>query len=269
MHVHAGNIGTKIRKDLPPKRRELAEALVQLYRHMGARNLNEAARMIAAKGYAKDPSEISRYLNGDRLPSEGFITCFFKAAAAAGGGRPPVAQEDLVGLHADAEPFRRCRNCADLGRANDRLHEENTRLLRNLAGLERRLAHARRQATLLPVPLPRGDRQQRASDIAAALNVSQAAAAMGSRTGQSAALALLHEATEVLSPAERAASVVLMRERSQNEYADTLILICGRNQPESDVMRVALDLYEHGLPDDAGAVLRAAVGQHAGTRNSR
>ncbi|MFD0393596.1 hypothetical protein ACFQ3Z_18670 [Streptomyces nogalater] len=66
--------------------------------------------------------------------------------------------------------------------------------------------------------------------------------------------------TELLTPAETALVVVELRYRQRDRLADDLIHVYGRDQEDQDVMAVALELHEKGAPDDAGAVLRAALG---------
>ncbi|MGO4755939.1 hypothetical protein AB4212_46340, partial [Streptomyces sp. 2MCAF27] len=66
--------------------------------------------------------------------------------------------------------------------------------------------------------------------------------------------------SEVLTPLESAASLVLLRKQHRDRLADTLITIYGRDHPKRDVIRAALQLHEYGMADDAGAMLRAAAG---------
>ncbi|MEV5525663.1 hypothetical protein [Streptomyces prunicolor] len=126
------------------------------------------------------------------------------------------------------------------------------------AGQRSRLT-ARRDAALLPVPPRRGDRQQSNPSKRAALNVARQAEALQSGGRQDGALALLRHSAEVLSPAETAALVYVLRESQLDELAGTLIHIYGRDNPDSDVMRAAAELHQHGAPADAAALLQAAL----------
>ncbi|MER6158419.1 hypothetical protein ABT147_23150 [Streptomyces sp. NPDC001868] len=131
------------------------------------------------------------------------------------------------------------------------------------AGQRSRLT-ARRDAALLPVPPPRGDRQQSNPEKRAALSVARQAEALQNGGRQDGALALLRHSAEVLSPAEAATLVYVLRESQLDELAGTLIHIYGRDNPDPDVMRAATQLHQHGAPDDAAALLQAALSTRAG-----
>jgi hypothetical protein len=47
--------------------------------------------------------------------------------------------------------------------------------------------------------------------------------------------------------------------KHHDDLADNLIHVYGRDQGREDVLNVALALHEEGAPDDAGAVLHAAL----------
>ncbi|PVC70661.1 hypothetical protein DBP18_20040 [Streptomyces sp. CS081A] len=72
------------------------------------------------------------------------------------------------------------------------------------------------------------------------------------------AVALIQDTSASLSPLESAAAIALLR-GGQDDLADTAIGINGRSRAEGDVMRIAVELHALGLPDDAGAILRAAL----------
>ncbi|MEU3089003.1 hypothetical protein ACWCQ0_24565 [Streptomyces massasporeus] len=130
------------------------------------------------------------------------------------------------------------------------------------AGQRSRLARA--DAALLPVPPPRGDRQQSSPEKRAALAVARQAEALQNGGRQDGALALLRHSVEVLSPAETAALVCILREDQLDELADTLIHIYGRDNPDPHVMRAAAQLHQHGALGDAAALLRAALSSRQG-----
>jgi len=131
------------------------------------------------------------------------------------------------------------------------------------AGQRQRLA-ARRDTALLPVPPPRGDRQQSNPEKRAALSVARQAEALQNGGRQDVALALLRHSAEVLSPAEAATLVYVLRESQLDELAGTLIHIYGRDNPDPDVMRAAAKLHQQGAPDDAAALLQAALSTRTG-----
>ncbi|MFI8216084.1 hypothetical protein [Streptomyces sp. NPDC085932] len=127
------------------------------------------------------------------------------------------------------------------------------------AGLQARLTTQAAQAPL-PVPRRRGDRQRSESDVSAARQVAKRAAELRSDGRQEAALALLRHTTEVLSPVETAALFRALRQERQDELVDNLIHIYGRDHRDREVMHVTWELHRQGAPDDAGALLRAAMG---------
>ncbi len=131
------------------------------------------------------------------------------------------------------------------------------------AGQRSRLA-ARKNAALLPVPPRRGDRQQSNPERRAALSVALQAEALQNGGRQDRALALLRHSAEVLNPVETATLMFVLRESQLNELAGTLIHIYGRDNADPDVMQAAAQLYQHGAPDDAAALLQAALSTRGG-----
>ncbi|WP_155054709.1 hypothetical protein [Streptomyces blattellae] len=131
------------------------------------------------------------------------------------------------------------------------------------AGQRSRLT-ARADAALLPVPPRKGDRQQSNPEKRAALTVARQAEALQNGGRQDGVLALLRHSAEVLSPAEAAALVCVLREGQLDELAGTLIHIYGRDNPDPHVMRAAAQLHQHGAPDDAAALLQAALSTRQG-----
>ncbi|WP_413808064.1 hypothetical protein [Streptomyces sp. OE57] len=253
-------VGSKISDELPPGRRRLAELLRTLYEHLGQPTLAACARHLEHRGFKTNPGVISRYVNGDRLPPEGFITHLHAAAVEQAGSEEAVGitREEALAARAAAESWR-CKTCPELRRTNHGLQHEVRELRRTKAGLERRLIAAQERVAHLPVPSSQGDRQQRASGVAAATQIAAMAEMLKERGDVEAALAMVLESAEVLSPPESAASLALLRQKRHDELADTLIQIYGRDKPEKLVIRAALELYEYGMADDAGAMLRAAA----------
>ncbi|WP_181793232.1 helix-turn-helix transcriptional regulator [Streptomyces sp. WELS2] len=129
------------------------------------------------------------------------------------------------------------------------------------AGLRERLAAAPPTGTQLPVPRRPGDRQLSARDVSAARQLVAQAEDLDGSGREDLAFTLLQRSTaELLTPVETALVVVQLRHRRRDRLADDLIHVYGRDQKTQDVMAVALELHEAGAPDDAGAVLRAALG---------
>ncbi|MFI8911927.1 hypothetical protein ACIGW4_09950 [Streptomyces sp. NPDC053513] len=230
------------------------------------RTLTEASELLALEGWRKDPSEISRYRSGRRKPPLGLVLLLHKLAAEQAAPDPVAfSPTELRTLHAAAEATF-CQNCGPVLRENQRLRGENSRLLArqpstsspppafaegsNPAVLTRR--------TPLPVPRPTGDRQRRERDVAAAQQLAASAAALHKSGHIGYAVALIQDTSRSLSPLESAAAIALLR-NGQDDLADTAIGINGRSRAEEEVMRIAVELHALGLPDDAGAILRAAL----------
>ncbi|MHC5902551.1 hypothetical protein ACVNF4_01335 [Streptomyces sp. S6] len=138
------------------------------------------------------------------------------------------------------------------------------------AGLRELLA-ASDTGALLPVPRPPRDRQQStrqrsSKEILAARQLVAQATKLNDTGREDLASTLIRQSTaEVMTPAETALVVVGLRQQpGGNQLADDLIHVYGRDQEKEDVMAVALGLHEEGAPDDAGAILRASLGQRAG-----
>ncbi|MFE1194761.1 hypothetical protein ACH40D_00660 [Streptomyces olivaceoviridis] len=129
------------------------------------------------------------------------------------------------------------------------------------AGLRERLAAAEGTRAQLPVPRQPRDRQLSTRDVSAARQLVAQAEELDSSGREDLALTLLRQSTtELLTPAETALVLAELRHRERDRLADDLIHVYGRDQENQDVMAVALELHEEGVPDDAGAILRAALG---------
>ncbi|MEV3992806.1 hypothetical protein AB0J57_28255 [Streptomyces sp. NPDC049837] len=249
----------RISAELPPGRRDLAVALSTLYRHVSAATLEEAAGLLASKAWRKHPSEISRYCRGRRVPPWGFVEALHSLAVErAGCEAVRFTVDQLRKLHQAAEP-RMCSTCTPIRRELERLRRENSRLLASVPTQPGRAASgAGTGAPLLPVPLPAGHRQQSARDVAAARQLAAKAVDLHGSGQTSHALSWLQDASSALSTLESAASIALLR-KDQEQLADAAISIHGQRRSEAEIIRIALQLHEYGLPDDAGALLRAAA----------
>jgi septal ring factor EnvC (AmiA/AmiB activator) len=218
----------------------------------------------------------------------------YKTACADAGGEHAlgISLDDLRKLH-EAASDERCQGCVDLrSQLADAISQavtaeaEIAALRRSASGDTAELESLRRevkslkdavselkaaraglqarltiQATLAPLPVPRrrGDRQRSKNDVSAARQVAKRAAELRSDGRQDAALTLLRHTAEVLSPVETATLFRALRQQQQNELVDNLIHIYGRDHRDQEVMHVTWELHKQGLPDDAGALLRAAI----------
>ncbi|WP_328502958.1 hypothetical protein OG828_30805 [Streptomyces sp. NBC_00457] len=178
-----------------------------------------------------------------------------------------AVQDELNAVQKEAAALR--EGAAALKREVQELRAREVRTLKTSArrairaGQRSRLT-ARADAALLPVPPRRGDRQQSNPEKRAALTVARQAEALQNGGRQDGVLALLRHSAEVLSPAEAAALVCVLREGQLDELAGTLIHIYGRDNPDPHVMRAAAQLHQHGAPDDAAALLQAALSMRQG-----
>lgn len=260
--MQAGQVGTRIDSALPPERRRCARLLVSLYKRVGTATLKDASALLGSRGLTASECEISyisRCLNGNRVPSTQFVNQLYKLAAERANGLPlDVSFQDALSIHQQAQ-MRMCRSCVRLRRMNHSLRGEVKRLRRSRAGLKSVPQTIELPATPLPVPLEEGDRQRRAKDVAVAMQLAIRAQELHDHDERDAAVGLLGDTAEVLTPAESAAAIVLLRGQHQDRLAEALIRMYGRDQSEKDVMRVAIELHEYGRSDDAGAILRAAV----------
>jgi uncharacterized tellurite resistance protein B-like protein len=239
-------------------------------------------------------SSLSRFLSGQSVPRLRSVEHLYETALADARGEHGlgVNLDDLRKLHGAAEA-ERCRSCLDLRTQLDAavtqareaeaeaaalrqsasnvtaelealrrevrsLKDAVTELKAARAGLQARLTT---QAALAPLPVPRrrGDRQRSKNDASAARQVAKRAAELRGNGRQDAALTLLRHTTEVLSPVETATLFRALRDHQQSELLGNLIHIYGRDHQDQEVMHVTLELHKQGCPDDAGALLQAAV----------
>ncbi|MGW2128403.1 hypothetical protein [Streptomyces coelicoflavus] len=111
-----------------------------------------------------------------------------------------------------------------------------------------------------PVPRRRGDRRRMRRDISAVRTLAAQAEELDAEGHAEIALRLLRRSSkEVLSPLETAGLLLLLRQQQQDELADNLIHVYGRDQGDREVLHVALTLHEQGSSSDAGAILQAAL----------
>ncbi|MFF7556707.1 helix-turn-helix domain-containing protein [Streptomyces olivaceus] len=283
--------------DVPPHKRKLAEALQHLCRHLlatqetkrGGRALTQAK---AAERLHCSESHLSKALSGRSMPSVSMIEALYDEACRHASGehtvgitpdelrfrhklaeeeRQQLRRERTVGHDALREQLRAAEfECAALRQEIEELaplREEITGLraaIKDLkttrAGLQSPLALRSAAPSPPPVPRRRGDRRRMRRDVSAVRTLAAQAGDLDAGGRAGSALRLLQRSSkEVLSPLETAGLLLLLRQRAQDELADNLIHVYGRDQGDRDVLHAALALHEQGSPDDAGAMLQAAL----------
>ncbi|MGW0764005.1 hypothetical protein [Streptomyces sp. NPDC002676] len=273
----------QLSSDVPPGWRAFALTLQGLCQHLlpdpPAAGLphKRLTQAMAAKRLHSNTSSLSRFLSARTVPSWEFAEYLHKEACVDAGGedRVGIGLDKLREYHGKAEAERRCSDCPILRTRMEPSQQtaEDLALLRqevsklrasvadlkaSRAGLRARLA-VRASSTPLPVPRRRGDRQRLDNDKAAVRQLASRAQDVHAADSASAALIMLCQTTESLSPLEMAGLLLLLRKQQQDDLADNLIRIYGRDQDIHEVMHAALSLHEHGAVDDAGELLRAAV----------
>ncbi|MFI9339783.1 hypothetical protein ACIG0D_00675 [Streptomyces sp. NPDC052773] len=121
----------------------------------------------------------------------------------------------------------------------------------------------------LPVPLQAGSRQRTELDTAAAQNVARRAEALyGGGRQADEVLALLRHTADAYSPAETALLVGLLAQEGHEDLVRDLLHIYGRDKPDHEVLRAALELLRSGSPANAEALLLTAAQTHSPYRTS-
>ncbi|MEW2161907.1 helix-turn-helix transcriptional regulator [Streptomyces sp. NPDC007084] len=289
--------------DISPGKRALATELQRLCRLLALEPDGSAPtqKQAAARLHVSETS-LSRYLSGKYLPGQAVLRTIHTAVDGIEGADVTLSHLEKLHAAADAE---QCRACVELRRQvtagavelgstraerdaaqqeASALHKRATALKHQVRALEAREGRAlkrtarrairagqrsrqsaRQDAALLPVPRSKGDRQQRIPEMRAALHVARQAGDLQSSGRQDGALSLLRQSAEVISPAETATLVHVLRETQLDDLASTLIHIYGRDNSDPDVMRAAAHLHQNGNPDDAAALLQAALTTRTGT----
>ncbi|MFF7328558.1 hypothetical protein [Streptomyces sp. NPDC008150] len=174
-----------------------------------------------------------------------------------------AAREEVAGLRKAVTAWRRRAHALE-NREARAVPAERAARATDQAGRQVR-PNAQPIAALLPVPPRRGDRQQSDSDRRAALNIADQAKTLQRGGRQDGVLTLLRHSAEVLTPAETAALLHILREHQLDELAETLIYIYGRDKPDFDVMQTADQLHRRGVPQDAAGLLHAALSKRRGS----
>ncbi|QJS11734.1 hypothetical protein HKX69_21480 [Streptomyces argyrophyllae] len=214
--------------------------------------------------------------------------CLLHARAQNGAITPHLsadlesASRELSALRDENDQLRRM--IEELGAEHDSLRQQASlkdaslrTLQRKYTVLRRKAASLRERVSLLeagspalspdapaaaqlPVPRRAGYRQRTELDTAAARNVARRAEALGGDGRQAdEVLALLRHTADAYSPAETALLVVLLTQEGQEDLARDLLHIYGRDKPDREVLRTALELLSSGAPGNAEALLLTAA----------
>jgi hypothetical protein len=236
-------------KNLPPEHLELASAMLALRRGLTRPrpmpSLADISERLRKAGHPASISSISKYVRVKDIPPARFVEELYRLARAdTGPSCGLLTIDELLDLRDKAEA-EGCRGCLRHLRA------------RRTAPTGDSLTSAK--SAHLPVPRPDRDRQRIDSIYPAAAIVADESVKHLADGRHEAALAILSEVPERLTPAESAACLVLLRRQEQQLLAETLIQVYGREQQDKDVMRLAVELHAYGHVDDADKALRAAV----------
>ncbi|MFE1589993.1 helix-turn-helix domain-containing protein [Streptomyces sp. NPDC058737] len=283
--------------DVPPHKRNLAEALQELCQHLlsaqaAKQDEKPLTQAQAAQRLHCSESALSKALSGRSVPSVPVIDALHREACrnALGERTVGITPDDLSLLRKLAVEERqllRRRQAAGSDVLLDQLRAAESKCailqqeieelaplrdeiaglraaLKDLgdtrAGLQRRVTPPRGPTSPPPVPHRRGDRRRMRRDVSAVRALATQAGELDAEGRAGVALRLLQRSSkEVLSPVETAGLLLLLRQQQQDELADNLIHVYGRDQGDRDVLHVALTLHEQGSPGDAGAILQAAL----------
>ncbi|WP_437055425.1 hypothetical protein [Streptomyces sp. enrichment culture] len=290
--------GKALADHVRPHKRNLVLALQALCRHLRPdQETKQAGKTLtqakAARRLLCCESVLSRGLSGQSMPSPAMIEALHREASLDAGGEHMVGitLDALRLLHKKAEAERHRlgneESAAEIDALSEQLRtaeaecaalrqeiEELTPLREEVSGLRAAVDDLKatraglqghltvRQETSTPPPVPRrrGDRRQMRRDVSAVRNLAAQVSELDAEGRAEIALRLLRRSsTEVLNPLETAGLLLLLRQQQQDELADNLIHVYGRDQADRDVLHVALTLHEQGSPDDAGAILQAAL----------
>ncbi len=255
-------MGRRIREGLSKERRELVDQLKLFCSHLGSGRRQTLVvivdRLKRGYGYSMGGSTLSKVLSGDIFPEYRLVSALRDLACEdAGADAVGITAEELESLYWKAKDAR-CPACAGHVRRVRELEKQAKSCHKFHIDVRFPLSASATPAQL-PVPLFEGDRQR--SELAAAVDeLTEKAAGALADGRQEDALALIAEIPERLDAPAVATCVTAFRGREEHSLAETLLQLYGREQPERQVIRLALQLQESGRISDAGAAMRASVG---------
>ncbi|MFE1558342.1 hypothetical protein ACFW6V_25620 [Streptomyces sp. NPDC058734] len=114
-------------------------------------------------------------------------------------------------------------------------------------------------STSPPVPMRRGDRRRDESDARAAERFAASAMELDADGRVSEVVAAMADAVDFLTPVEAAAAYVVLDAGRRGQLADSLGQMYARERQGRTVIRMALELQDRGMSEDATAILRWAA----------
>ncbi|MFK0246690.1 hypothetical protein ACIQUM_18470 [Amycolatopsis azurea] len=254
-------------QDLPAEWREFVHMLRGLLEQLTvprrSPTLDDICVRMKAHDYPICDDVISRYLRGKRFPPWGFAALLHALACEdIGSAAVSASIQELRSWYTKADASRktrRCANCLVLHRTAHTLRQRVAELLKANEQLEVVTHSVGPLARHLPVTPQGGDRQGSELETPSAPFIATESVRLLAAGQAEAALTLVREIPDRLSPAEGAASLAMLRRQHEDLLAETLVQFYSRDQDPKVVMRFVLELQDSGSEDDARLVLEAAV----------
>ncbi|MFC0115604.1 hypothetical protein [Kibdelosporangium aridum] len=258
--MRPGEIRSTISEKLPEARQHLARALRALYdctAVQGGRRISQA-ELCRKADYVGKPN-LCRYLKGENVPSEAFVEAFYVVISNI-TDTLPLTREELLVMRKEAEAADGRRREARRGgsaRELDDAHREIEDLRRQVD----ELAIDRAEPVALPVPLETRDRQRNEFAERPVPEAAIEAIRLAERGQDEQTVTLLSRLSEHLDANELALCVTHFRAQHNDDLADTLIHIYGRDHREDlqQGVRLSIALRKHQLHDDADALLKMII----------
>ncbi|MFJ8165039.1 hypothetical protein ACIRBY_29525 [Streptomyces sp. NPDC096136] len=247
-------------RSLPAGRQHFLGILKNLEEVIAADSQAHLVRLLQERGCPVDRSSLSRYLGGQRNPGQRFVAGLYELAVHRAGEPEAVGLTwpEVAEAHERTELRKapKCSNCVVL-------EGRNAELGAALAAAEagpRSVASAVRGApTPPPVPLRRGDRRRDGSDARAAERFAASAMALDADGRVNEVVAAMADAVDFLTPVEAAAAYVALGAGGDGQLAGSLGQMYARERQGRTVIRMALELQDKGMAQDATAILRWAA----------
>ncbi|MFD4246579.1 hypothetical protein ACFWP3_34025 [Streptomyces sp. NPDC058525] len=247
-------------KVLPEGRQIFLKVLNKVAAAVAADSQVELVRLLKVAGCPVNRGALSRYLRGERNPGRSFVEGLYRLAVQRAGSADAVGLtwQEVVEAHGRVEFYKKakCSNCEFL--------EGEVAGLR--AALDEPKAGSRRGATAAgsasaspPVPPRRGDRRREDSDVRAAERFAATAVELEGGGRSSEAVAAMSDAVGFLTPVEAAVAFASLEAGRHERLADSLGQMYVREREGRSIIRMALELHDRGMPEEATEILRWAA----------